>query len=388
MEKTFAFIKGKNPQLSKFEIESYLSARSIYFETLDDTRYFTIIKLDADMKKMMDSLGGTLKIAEVIESGDLAKLNDSLENLDLGALFKGMEGKFIFGVSSYAQKDSFEYYNYIGKSVKKRLKTSGIKANFMGFSRKKPQLSNVEVIKKGLDRTAEIIFCQTGNRFYLGVTRFLHNPFEFQKRDVGRPAQRTIFSIPPRLANILINLSWAKKGDILLDPFCGIGTILQEAALRGIKIFGIDSDSECIKFSKENIDWLSKEYKFQPDMNFIQGDAKSLSKTLGEETVDAIATEPFLGEPIRKRPTEEGAKIMLSEIRYLYDAVLSEMFKVLRHGKRISMISPRIRFTKTKDVGLDYREMAESKGFKFVASFIDAESRHKTVREIFVMEKT
>jgi tRNA G10 N-methylase Trm11 len=108
---------------------------------------------------------------------------------------------------------------------------------------------------------------------------------------------------------------------------------------------------------------------------------------LGEESVDAIATEPFLGEPIRKRPSEEEAKKMLEEIRTLYDAVLTEMFKVLRHGKRMSMISPRIRFTKTKDVGLEFKDLAESKGFRVVNSFVDAENRHRTVREIFVLEK-
>lgn len=388
----FAFIKGKNPSLSRYEIESYLSSRSVYFETVDDTKYFTIARFQEkpDLEGMMKSLGGTLKIAEILANGELPILKEAIEGLDVRNIFKTDDKKFLFGVSAYTERNSFDYYNTIGKSVKKKLKDSGFNANFMGFSRKRPQLSNVEVIKGGLDKTAEIIFCQTRNRFYLGITRFLHNPFEFQKRDIGRPAQRTIFSIPPRISNILVNLAWAKRGDTLLDPFCGIGTILQEAVLNGVSIRGIDSDAECIKSSIENLEWLSKEYKIEiPNLEKIitQGDARKLSEILGEETIDAIATEPFLGDPIRNRPSEDEARKMLEEISILYNSVLSEMFKVLKHGKRIAMVSPRIRFTKTKDVGLDFKQIAERAGFKVINSFVDAESRHRTLREIFVLEK-
>jgi tRNA G10 N-methylase Trm11 len=254
-----------------------------------------------------------------------------------------------------------------------------------------PQLTNVEVIKKRfVEESAEIVVCSSQNRFYVGVTRHLHNPFEFQKRDVGRPIQRTIFSIPPRLSNILINLSGAKEGDMLLDPFCGIGTILQEAALNGIEIAGIDTDEGCVNSCKENLRWLSKEYGLDLkdlEKKIVSGDARKLSEYFGEESFDAIATEPYLGPPLKKKPSVEDAKKILDDIRELYEKSLEEMYKILKRGKRIAITSPRIRVTKSKSIGLGFDSIASGIGFKIISSFVDAESRHKTLREIFIIEK-
>lgn len=43
----------------------------------------------------------------------------------------------------------------------------------------------------------------------------------------------------------MINISGIKEG-VLLDPFCGIGSILQEAVLMGFDIRGVDIDKNCI----------------------------------------------------------------------------------------------------------------------------------------------
>jgi tRNA G10 N-methylase Trm11 len=391
MENDFIFIKGKNPELSKFEITSYLSCRSIRYDILEDAEEFTIIRFldEVDLERMMRSLGGTLKIGQVLAEGPLKNIN-ILDRLDMDLLLEGKDDKFAFGVSVYSEKEPHEVYDYASKYFKRKFKEMGLKANFFGVSHTKPQLTNVEVIKKDLVKeSAEILFC-SGNRIYVGKTLFLHNPFEFQKRDVGRPRQRTIFSISPRLSNILINLSWAREGEILLDPFCGIGTILQEAAMNYVDIRGIDADPECIESCKENLKWLSNEYSLglsDIDKKIMKGDTKRLSEYFKEDSVDCIATEPYLGPPLRNKPTIEEAKKILEEIRVLYEKALAEMYKVIKHGKKIAVISPRIRITESKSADLEFASIAEGIGFKIVSSFIDAESRHRTIREIFVIEK-
>ncbi len=53
-------------------------------------------------------------------------------------------------------------------------------------------------------------------------------------------------SLNPKLAKALINLTGIKKG-ILLDPFCGSGGILIEAALMNLKPIGYDIDEVMLR---------------------------------------------------------------------------------------------------------------------------------------------
>ena len=208
------FIKGKNPELSRLEIISYLDSRNYKYSIVEDSEDFIVIDMENIVLGMIESLGGTLKIVNVLAEGnDINKIN--VEGLGLERLLKGK----VFGLSVYSRKDPYEIYNSVGKRMKKFFKENGIKAKYFGFPKsRKPQMSNVEVIKKELvEDSFELVVCAS-EKFYIGITSSLHDPLEFQKRDIGRPVQRAIFSIPPRLANILINLSGAKACDILLDP--------------------------------------------------------------------------------------------------------------------------------------------------------------------------
>ena len=111
----------------------------------------------------------------------------------------------------------------------------------MGFpqDRENPQLTAVEVIKQDLiENRSEVVVCIGKTQTALGVTAAVHNPFEFQKRDMEKPVQRKIFAIPPRLSKIIINLTRCTPGKTFLDPFCGVGTILQEALLANAKVVG------------------------------------------------------------------------------------------------------------------------------------------------------
>ncbi|MGI0091957.1 MAG: hypothetical protein ACREBS_09625, partial [Nitrososphaerales archaeon] len=55
----------------------------------------------------------------------------------------------------------------------------------------------------------------------------------FESRDFTRSYQDPTITISPRLARILVNLAMKSKTGTLLDPFCGLGTILQEGLVCG-----------------------------------------------------------------------------------------------------------------------------------------------------------
>ena len=68
----------------------------------------------------------------------------------------------------------------------------------------------------------------------------------FKERD---PQNRPYFhptALKPKLARAMVNLARVGEGDTILDPFCGTGSILIEAALVGAKPVGIDLDKSKI----------------------------------------------------------------------------------------------------------------------------------------------
>ena len=147
--------------------------------------------------------------------------------------------KMLFGVSVYCSENTLRplsgaIQRFVGSAVKDELAGYGKKSKFMGFSkdRKLAQLSHVEVLKKNMvENKSEILFCIGKEETWVAITIAVHNPFEFQKRDMYKPNQRKIFAMPPRMARIMVNLSACTPGKVLLDPFCGVGTVLQEALL-------------------------------------------------------------------------------------------------------------------------------------------------------------
>lgn len=72
------------------------------------------------------------------------------------------------------------------------------------------------------------------------------------RRAEERPFSRPV-GLHPRLARALINLAGVAEGATLLDPFCGAGGILIEAAQLGIQPIGSDSDPEMVEGARENL---------------------------------------------------------------------------------------------------------------------------------------
>jgi len=59
-------------------------------------------------------------------------------------------------------------------------------------------------------------------------------------------------SLKPSVAAALLFLAGVSSGDVVLDPFCGAGTILIEAATIGANAIGGDQDAEAVAAAKSN----------------------------------------------------------------------------------------------------------------------------------------
>ncbi len=428
------FIPGKNWKLSLAELASLLEARKAKLEVNSLSKEFFVVRIDeGNAFWTIADLGGFIKIGEVnatlstenvkeafFEKSKEAKRRISTDVASSGLLdgmVEAASGKTVFGVSVYCAEKSLRpvsrsIQRFVGSTVKRGLAERGMKSKFMGFpkDRKLPQLSHVEVLKKELvENKAEILFCVGQEQTFVATTTEVHNPFEFQKRDVGKPVQRKIFAIPPRLARIMVNLSGCTEGKVLLDPFCGVGTILQEALLAKAKVVGVDINGWCVEAAKRNMDWLKSEYSLEnAAYRVLQGDVHRLSRKIGLEQVDCVATEPDLGPAMRQVPTTPYAVRIVEKLEPLYYGLLEEAYKVLKKDGRLVLVSPFIKTRSGKPVTMGVEEKAVETGFERVfpfkrelfaeavvvteklmatALFVDVAERHKVGREIHVFRK-
>jgi tRNA G10 N-methylase Trm11 len=432
-QNVYCFVSGKNWKLSLAEITSYFNARKCTFEVYEFSRSFFTIKTETALDaSVIDDLGGTLKIAQTTAFVPTEQVTDAFlkENkqakkqlkfdfpIDVLAehMPKADSGKSVFGVSVYWADPAFRSaakgaQRFLGSSLKDELKEQGKKARFMGFpkDRENPQLTPVEVLKKGLiENNAEVLLCIGKEETAIGATVAVHNPFEFQKRDLDKPVQRKIFGISPRVARIMVNLTRCVPGKVFLDPFCGVGNILQEALLAKAKVIGVDINRWCVDAAKRNLDWLTREYSIEDaDYVVIQGDARNLRRKIRDE-IDCIATEPDLGPALREVPTTPYAEKIMQNLTPLFEGFLNEAYAMLRRDGYLALVTPFIKTRSGQPVTMKIDEMAHDVGFDAVkpfepvcfvgaakdfpiretSGFVDVDERHKIGRAISIFRKT
>jgi tRNA G10 N-methylase Trm11 len=432
-QNAYVFVPGKNWKLSLAELVAYLEARDYGFELCEFTPAFFTVNVNGGLSaSVVADMGGIIKIGKVVMNvgtwtvGEAflkgSKQAQAQVRMSLSAsgivdeMVEAASGKSVFGVSVYCAERSFHpvsrtMQRFVGSTLKHELAAHGRKSGFMGFprGRPQPQLSHVEVLRKGLvERKAEVLFCIGKKQTVVATTVGVHDPFEFQKRDIGRPVQRKIFAMPPRLARIMINLASCTAGKSLLDPFCGVGTILQEALLAKARVIGVDVNPWCVEASRENLVWLKKEYALEEaEYTVLLGDSRRPEERIQQE-VDCIATEPDLGPALRHVATTSYATRIIDRLRPLYCDFLEEAYGRLKKEGRLVLVTPYIRTRSGKPVTMRIEEKAVTVGFKRVYPFpkevlprgdpasenlmemtclVDVGERHKIGREIHVFQK-
>lgn len=334
------FIIGREPELSAAELVAIAPAWSA--EVVDVQPAGVLLKHGQPLSpRAIDRLGGSIKQVNVLECYDLAEGLTSLVKRVCTAAWlteQFPEGRVEFGVSAYgwSKKDRASVQHHF-LDLKKELRAAGrvIRLATSG----EPQLSAVTVHRNGLDkRGKEFVFFQTPQSIILGVTVAVQDYQAYAVRDYGRPAANPKSGmLPPKVAQMMLNIAQVKPNDILLDPFCGSGTIVQEALLLGVKdVHGSDSDPRAVKDSQENIRWLLKEY------SSIQATAEITKRDATETNVkpSVIVTEPFLGRPLRGSETQSFIVEQAKQLEQLYRRVAEHWSHQLRPTGRLVMVWP------------------------------------------------
>lgn len=374
----YLFILGRNQKLSKEEVHAFLEKEEnkVIFEKQD--RNALLIETKDPIKEIIDRLGGVISIGEVLGEGTWKEMVTELNKKEI---YLGESNKLNYLIWNFSEDNS---YNQISDYLKKRFRSEKLKAtekHASGFIK----TQEGEEVKNLRSPNVEEEFFVFGDekKIYFGKITQKCDYEKIELRDIKKPIRRPELSISPRLAKIMVNLSQVKQNEKLLDPFCGIGVILQESLLQKISVLGIDRDKNAIEGCKQNLVW----FKFDKNKyKIINGDSTKINLA---EKFSGIATEPDLGVILKKIPTPGEAKKTLGNFENLMIMVINNFKKNLTPNAKIVFTAPLIRLHTGKRIFCSSERISNATGLKIPQGFPINEFREGQIvgRQIFVLNR-
>ena len=344
------FVLGNHPALSAAEIACVLRPET-EFELAE--RQVLIAETPAtDAEYLIKRLGGTIKVGSVLSfcpsrNPEVFKA-EILKLIEEDLAKRTQTNKYCFGFSYYGANPPD--LKKIGLSIKGTLKEKGVSARFVVSNER--TLSSVVVAQNKLVRGgAELILAENSEGIFIGKTLAVQDFKGLSRRDYGRPGRDDLSGmLPPKVAQIMLNLSQkipvhcdctlnkTEKCPLIIDPFCGSGTVLMEAEMMGAEnLIGSDISPKAIADTKINLEWLKKNGQIRKgDWQLLEVSATEVSKKITPASVDAIVTEPYLGP---QRGAHDLSKTS-ADLERLYSAALVEFKKILKPDGHIVLVFP------------------------------------------------
>lgn len=239
-------------------------------------------------------------------------------------------------------------------------------------------LEDLEELNKVANRLGGLVEATFGDT---GKTVWRHSARGWYRRDRLKPfANAHKGLLPPKIARMLVNIAVGKevKDKVLLDPFCGSGTVLMEAGTIGVKTIGSDLDKVQLAGAEKNLVWAKL------PVNLILADAVKIADFV-KEPVDCIVSEPFMG---KTNPTAEQIPNVARGLEKLYLGCFKNWHKILKPGARVVMFFPTYRVgEKTISTG-DIVDAKHFVGYNLVTRGVIYSRPEATVRrEVIILKK-
>ena len=362
----YVAIAGRQPLISLAEIQALydkaarlVGKKLVFFEINEDG--------EENISPDINRLGGSLKLGRFFDT-DFSKL----------AIFLATahpEGKITLGISDFSKQKKSGLAKQKSMELKRNLAKMGHSVRVITSN--EPEISSATAHHNQLGEKAgcfEIFLIDREIYLSLGT----QNITAYTERDQARPARDAkVGMLPPKLAQILINLCGKlPEGARVLDPFCGTGVILQEAAIMGYIPYGADLNERMVEYSKKNLSWLFNErnqqrFKILPDLirkkdqilNAISvGDATNFT---WEGEIDAVAFEGYLGAPMSKPPVDIKFKTETAKCREIAMGFLKNITPQIKSGTPVVMALPAWLRENGKYTGLNILDEIQEMGYNF-----------------------
>ncbi len=269
--KYLALLSGENPTLPLSEIKAVLEIEKIDYKIIEIVDRIVIFKVSKDLpKKFYARLSMVHSIHSLLFKSAL-NFQDIVSSIKSAGIGRYAPECTTFQVRIKKIKcqkvNSEKLERFIGELIRKECK-----------NKMKVDLVNPETRFFGFCHADQIYFC-------------IHR-LETGRKDIFKhPVTRRPFFHPtamkPQVARIMVNLSKAKSGQTFLDPFCGSGSILVEAAFIGSNVLGMDINRKMIIGARKNMTFFNIKY-----MGLLQASITSLPI---KGDFQAMATDPPYG---------------------------------------------------------------------------------------------
>ncbi len=362
------FIFGRTPAMAFLELQTFFPQARLIIPGV------AAADTTVSPELAISSLGGTVKIAKVV---------GHVPSISAQTLSPFIEHGMTFGVSVYGATK-------ISRHVLEDMKKTISGGRFV--EAKGSELTSVVIEKNNVQ---EILAINIKEGYVIGRTLAVQ-PFEaWSKRDFGRPyADPRAGMLPPKVSRMVVNIA-ARKRDLrqslaqktLLDPFCGMGTILSEAIAMGWNVIGSDQDSDVVKKARVNLRWLTENRLAAEGVTyrFLTSDAVHISEAVDAASIDAIITEPFMGNPNIK---QEQVKNIIKGLEKLYIGCLKDWHKVLKADGVVMMALPKYEFGGKMYFVKKVIDMCENLGYTIEAGPIEyGRSGAMVKREFYLFRK-
>jgi tRNA G10 N-methylase Trm11 len=266
------FILGRQPLLGLAELESVFDTLKVEYLSPNAAIVDEPIE-NVDLKK----LGGSLKVGEFIEKIEVRNwenIKNYVEKNLINEVVSLPEGKIQLGISCYGISVQPQQITGLALNLKKSIKKNNRSVRIIPNI--EPDLSTAQVEYNHLTGSTgyELLLVLSNNVLTVARTVYTQDISAYAARDQRRPKRDAkVGMLPPKLAQIMINLAHPSDGMTILDPFCGTGVILQESLLMGYETLGSDLDPRMVDYSYQNLEWLENEHKDLPEWKVELGDA-------------------------------------------------------------------------------------------------------------------
>ncbi len=316
----FITILGRQPALGMAELEQLYGSGSVkWFGTASAL-------VDADDFDF-ERLGGSQKAGRVVAElrGDWHGVSMKLVS-EYAAQWAQSSGKITLGISTYGFTVTPRDVQKTGIVLKSKLKAHGVSLRLIPNSDAALNTAVSHHNKLGLSANhVELLIVRAASgAVIIAESVGAQNITALAARDQARPrTDAFVGMLPPKLARMMVNMA---AGDItntatVLDPFCGTGVVLQEAALLGCgTVYGSDLSAKMVDYTQTNLDWLLDRYHLATTVRVEEADAMTHQ---WQQPVSTVICETYLGQPFSAPPSP--AK--LTEVRGNCDRIVGTFLR-------------------------------------------------------------
>lgn len=352
-------ILGRQPALGLAELESIYGAKKL--RPVGDKA--VVVDVDPCLLAF-DRLGGSVKFCKILttlDTTDWERIEKFLIEVAPGHSKQMPEGKMRLGLSDAGLGVSAKRLGATGLALKKAIKKTG--RNVRVIPNQAAELNAAQIIHNQLTGPNgwDLVFVRDGDKTIIAQTVKVQDIEAYARRDRGRPKRDPrVGMLPPKLAQIIINLAAGALSEetltdicdipagaeiplprlekTVLDPFCGTGVVLQEAAIMGYDVRGGDLEPRMIDYARANLEWLAENFRLPAVCSRLQvADATTYEWDSG---TDFIACETYLGRPFATLPTAEALAKTAADCNLIIKKFLKNIHGQLAPGTRLCLAVP------------------------------------------------